>query len=289
MSDDDFREKIKFSCNVATAVSGVLGFLLLFMAYEDYNLGRPIDLTVKLAIVCLVIMVISFFIGRIYKEEDSLTLKDWIEVLVILIFPQPSDHSIEQFGADASQSALWKKMGRGISVKNLLLFIFLTGLTVLMGFSAYYIWYYKDGRQGILSWDDPLTYKMPLFFHIVICIMLLAYVIAIGMRIRKDANPILEYISEKNLNFYEVNQDFLDSVYCGGSLWVGKRYLFAREMSSCRMIPIEEIESVTYNRAFGKIYYLLTIEAKEETVIQYHIDVGPYNRLQEELKRNIDV
>ncbi len=213
MSDNDFREKIRFSCNITMSICGVFGVLLMFMAYEDYSLGRPIDLTVKLAIVCLVIMVISFFIGRIYKEENSLTLKDWIEVLGILIFPQPSDHSIEQFGADASQSALWKKMGRGIFVKNLLLFILLTGLMVLMGFSAYFIWYYKDGRQGILSWDDPLTYKVPLFFHIVMCIILLVYVIAIAMRIRKDGNPILEYILEKNLNFYEINQDFLDAVY----------------------------------------------------------------------------
>lgn len=100
-----------------------------------------------------------------------------------------------------------------------------------------------------------------------------------------DADQILMVYFLGYQDLDEINQDFSNATYCGGAIWVGERFLYVRQMSSGKIIPVNEIESVSYNYAFGKLYYFLTIEAKEETVIQYHIDFGLYNRLQEELQK----
>lgn len=291
MSEESFIDKVKFACSVIAIGAGLIAIILLIDTCEIYVKGKENPLIVE-TIICVVISVISgaisFFLGRKNKKSDALTLKDWLEFLGILILPQSSTYDINQFGEAASESKIWRKLGKGISIRNLLVLLLFIGLTLITGFCSYDIWHYKNGSLGILPWSDPETYVVSLLGHVLICILLIGYIILFSMKIKKNGSSVLEYIVENQLDFNEINQDFSESTYCGGAIWVGKCFLYVRQMNSSIIIPIQEIISVTHNRAFGKLYYFLRIETVNNAVIKYYIDMAPYFHLQNELQKRDD-
>lgn len=290
MLEGNFRDKFKNICTLTAVLSGIVMIFLSIDTYECYTKGKTNELMVKNIIFCLVINVIagllSFLLRREKKDKSlkALTLREYLEILGIINISGCSNCNINDFGVDAAYSQLWRKLGKGIPSKNLVMLFFFIGLTVIIGRCAYNVWFYKNGSAGIFFWGDSEVYIVSFLLHILICIILIGYIIVICINFKPRGSLVLEYIKEHNLKLEDVNKDFVDALYCGGSVWIGKNYLFVRRLNASTMISIDEIVSVAYNHAFGKLYYMLVIETDTQVIIKYQIDKKPYICLSDELQ-----
>ncbi|MBE5942205.1 MAG: hypothetical protein E7264_06670 [Lachnospiraceae bacterium] len=294
MQEESTKDKIRYICILTAVGSGIVTILLAVSIYELYLQGRANRLLIETVIVCLVICILSALLSFLLRDKKSnqalvsLSLRENMEILGLVGCSDYRNYEIEDFGENAEYSRLWKQLIHAKPIKQIFLLVFFVVLTMIVGYSGYNVWFYKNGRAGIFPWGDSGVYMVPLFGHILICIILIVYIVGVCDGLRPRGNAILRYIKEHQLNFEEINKEFINALYCGDSVWMGENYLFIRQLNASFMVSMDEIVSVAYNYAFGKLYYYLIIETKEQAITKYCIDRKTYTCLKDELQRRGD-
>ena len=280
---EELLENTKIYVVIGMIVMLCVDAIMMANLYDDYGsifggndaLDKVIWIFLIITGILVVLTVVLSVILRIWQGELYLTVFDYLETFMYIVFPVDARskkeirESLNQLGNEDEirQSALWKSMKKGIHVLNLVKTVFLLWFASMIVYVVIEGWLDKSDDRIVMT-VLGLLFAIIMYFWALVC----------GVGIKKRPDEVLSYCEQHELSFHTLDEDFFNAQKYGLDMYIGREFVFIDTGKGMQVAKRNEIVRCDVLRMGGwnprrlfLSYYILDIETAETHIVKYGI------------------